>query len=82
MPNGVAGTKKFVIWVAEHLPRSTYLNIMPQYHVAYKAFDYPKISRGITTGEFLEAMAWAEEYGLTNFDPRSIFVKNKYLKTR
>lgn len=82
MPNRVAGTEKFVKWVAKNLPRSTYVNIMPQYHVAYKAYDYPGIARGITRSEFLEAMAWAEEHGLTNLDPRSVFVRDKYLGSR
>jgi putative pyruvate formate lyase activating enzyme len=78
MPNRVAGTEKFVRWVAEALPKSTYVNIMPQYRVEYKAFDYPKISRGITVQEFLEAMEWAEQCGLTNLDPHSVAVKNFY----
>ena len=33
MPNRVAGTQKFVRWVAANLPKSTYLNIMHQYHI-------------------------------------------------
>jgi len=78
MPNRVAGTEKFVRWVAENLPKSTYLNIMPQYRVEYKAYDYPEISRGITVQEFLEAMEWAEEVGLTNLDPKSVAVRDFY----
>jgi putative pyruvate formate lyase activating enzyme len=78
MPNRVAGTDKFTKWVAEHLPKSTYVNIMPQYRVEYKAFDYPEIGRGITVQEFLEAIDWAEQYGLTNLDPRSVAVRDFY----
>jgi len=78
MPNRVAGTEKFVKWVAENLPKSTYVNIMPQYQVDYKAFDYPEIARGITVEEFLEAMDWAEQYGLSNLDPKSVSVKDFY----
>jgi len=78
MPNRVAGTKKFVRWVAENLPKSTYVNIMHQYHVEYKAFEYEEIWRRITVQEYLEAMGWAEEYGLTNLDPKSISVRNFY----
>ncbi len=80
MPNRVAGTQAFVRWVAAYLPQSTYVNIMPQYHVDYKAFEYPKIARGITVQEFLEAMAWAEEQGLKGLDPRSVRVRNFYRK--
>jgi putative pyruvate formate lyase activating enzyme len=82
MPNRVAGTEKFVRWVAENVPKSTYVNIMPQYRVEYKAFDYPEIARGITPDEFLEAMAWAQEYGLTNLDPHCVAVRNLYYQRR
>jgi len=78
MPNRVAGTEKLIKWMAEALPKSTYLNIMAQYHVDYKAFDYPKIARGITVQEFLEAMEWAEKYGLTNLDSRSVALRKFY----
>jgi putative pyruvate formate lyase activating enzyme len=78
MPNRIAGTKKFVGWVAQNLPRTTYVNIMSQYHVDYRAFEYPEIARGITVQEFLEAMNWAEEYGLTNLDPRSLRMRDFY----
>ncbi len=82
MPNRVAGTEKFTKWVAESLSRSTYVNIMAQYHVDYKAFDYPEISRGITADEFLEAMGWAEKYGLTNLDPQSVANRNFYHRSK
>jgi putative pyruvate formate lyase activating enzyme len=78
MPNRVAGTEKFVKWVAQALPKSTYVNIMPQYRVEYKAYEYPEIARGITVQEFLEAMGWAEKNGLTNLDPNSVAVRNFY----
>lgn len=82
MPNRVAGTEKFVRWLVKTLPKSTYLNIMPQYRVEYKAYDYPEISRGIRPDEFLEAMEWAEEYGLSNLDPHSLSVRNFYRQRR
>jgi putative pyruvate formate lyase activating enzyme len=80
MPNRVAGTKKFVRWVAANLPKSTYVNIMHQYHVDYKAFEYPKIQRSINAEEYIEAMAWAEKYGLTNLDPKSVAVRDFFIK--
>ena len=82
MPNRVAGTEKFVKWVAQSLPKSTYVNIMPQYRVEYKAYEYPKISRGITVQEFLEAIDWAEQAGLTNLDPKSVAVAEFYRHRR
>ncbi|CAB1058909.1 radical activating enzyme [Olavius sp. associated proteobacterium Delta 1] len=80
MPNRVAGTEKFVRWLVANLPNSTYVNIMHQYHVDYKAYDYPKIQRSITAEEYLEAMEWAVQYGLTNLDPKSVAVRDFYIK--
>ena len=76
MPNRVAGTQDFVHWVADFPPKTTYVNIMHQYHVDYKAFEYPEIWRGISSAEYLEAMAWAEAAGLTHLDPRSLSVRD------
>ena len=78
MPNRVAGTEKFTKWVAENLPKSTYVNVMAQYRVEYKAFEYQQIARGITVEEFLEAMGWAEKFGLTRLDPHSVALKDFY----
>ena len=80
MPNRVAGTEKFVRWVAANLPKATYVNIMHQYHVAYEAFEYSKIQRSISAGEYIEAINWAEQYGLTNLDPKSLAVRNFFMR--
>jgi putative pyruvate formate lyase activating enzyme len=66
--------------VAENLPKSTYVNVMAQYRVEYRAFEYPKIARGITVEEFLEAMDWIEKYGLTHLDPHSVALKDFYAR--
>lgn len=80
MPNRVAGTEKFVKWVAKVLPKSTYVNIMHQYRVEYKAYEYPEIWRAITAQEYLEAMDWAVIEGLTNLDPRSVALYKFYAR--
>ncbi len=71
MPNRVAGTREFVKWVAENLSEETYVNIMSQYRVEHRAFEYDKIARAITAEEFEEAIRWAREAGLKNLDARS-----------
>jgi putative pyruvate formate lyase activating enzyme len=82
MPNRVAGTEQFVRWVTEALPKNTYVNIMAQYRVEYKAYEHPEIARAITVQEFLEAMDWARVYGLTNLDPHSVQLRNFYHQRR
>lgn len=66
MPNRVAGTKAFTRWVAENLSTETYVNIMDQYRAEFKAFEYDDIARAITSEEFIEAIDWAQDAGLTN----------------
>jgi putative pyruvate formate lyase activating enzyme len=68
MPNKVSGTREVIEWIAENLPKDTYLNIMSQYRPMYKAFEYPEISRRISRQEYNEAINWAKKAGLTNLD--------------
>jgi len=68
MPNGVAGTKRVVEWIAQNLPKDTYVNIMSQYTPVHKAPKYPEINRRITRQEYEEAITWARAAGLTNLD--------------
>jgi putative pyruvate formate lyase activating enzyme len=82
MPNRVAGTQAFVKWVAANLPENTYVNIMHQYHVDYKAFEYPEIWRAITIEEYLEAMQWAQEAGLKNLDSKSLVVRDYFKRQK
>lgn len=68
MPNNTAGSEKVMEWIAENLLKDTYVNIMAQYNPLYKAFDYPEISRRITSAEYRKAVRKAKEVGLTNLD--------------
>jgi putative pyruvate formate lyase activating enzyme len=68
MPNGVSGAKQVIEWIAQNLPKDTYLNIMSQYTPMHKAFQYPQISRRITRREYEDAVNWARNAGLTNLD--------------
>jgi len=68
MPNNVAGSKQIIKWIAENLPKDTYLNIMSQYRPTHEAFKYPEISRRITRQEYKEVVDYAKELGLTNLD--------------
>jgi len=72
MPNRVAGTRGVVEWIAQNLPKDTYVNIMSQYRPVYKAFSYPEISRRITRDEYKEALKWADEAGLTRLDVQGV----------
>jgi len=68
LPDGIAGTREVVRFVAEELSRNTYVNIMDQYRPCYKAFDHPPLNRLITENELMEAVKLALEAGLTRLD--------------
>jgi putative pyruvate formate lyase activating enzyme len=68
MPNNVGGSEEIVEWIAENLPKDTYLNIMAQYNPCYKAYDYPEIARRITRKEYTQVVNRAKELGLCNLD--------------
>ncbi len=68
MPNNIAGTDKFVKWVAEKLTPNTYVNIMAQYRPEYRAREFPGISRRVTMAEYSTAVRWAREAGLKRLD--------------
>jgi putative pyruvate formate lyase activating enzyme len=68
MPNKVSGSEEVVEWIAENLPKDTYVNIMAQYTPQHKAYDHPQISRRITAEEYERVVKKAKEAGLTNLD--------------
>jgi len=68
MPNNVSGTQEVVTWIAQNLPKDTYLNLMSQYTPVYRAKEFPKIERRITRKEYMDAIAWARTAGLTNLE--------------
>lgn len=66
MPHNIAGTDRFVRWVARELGPDTCVNLMRQYRPEHRARDYPELSRPLTRDEWEQAVAWAREAGLTN----------------
>ncbi len=68
LPEGIAGTREVVRFIAEEISKNTYVNIMDQYHPCYRAFDHPPLNRRITRGEFSAAIKLALEAGLARLD--------------
>jgi putative pyruvate formate lyase activating enzyme len=64
IPNGLAGTKGLMEFIARELSPHSYVNVMEQYHPEYRACEFPDISRRITLDEFLEAKKIARKAGL------------------
>jgi putative pyruvate formate lyase activating enzyme len=73
MPDLLDDTREIMRWIAEHLSRDTYVNVMDQYYPAHKAETEPRfaeIRRGITDDEICGAFELARAAGLWRFDTR------------
>lgn len=68
LPEGVAGTKEIVKFIADEISPNTYINIMDQYYPCYKAFEHPPLDRRITTKEYSEAIKMAMDAGLKRIE--------------
>lgn len=64
LPQGLAGTRKTMEFIAQEISLSTFVNIMDQYRPCYKAAQYPPLDRSITEQEFQEAIQIARKTSL------------------
>ena len=63
LPKGLASSEKVLKFLRYEISKDTYLNIMDQYYPAYRAFDFPELSRRITAAEYREVVEMALEMG-------------------
>ena len=74
LPNNLAGTKRIVSFLTNHISTNTYLNIMDQYHPAYHSNCLPDINRQISLDEYQQAVQWAQTAGLKRLDKRRSWI--------
>jgi putative pyruvate formate lyase activating enzyme len=68
LPNGIAGSREIIRFLAEEISKATWLNIMDQYYPAYRASEFPELTRRITPQEYEEVVKMAKEAGLRRLD--------------
>ncbi len=66
LPEGGAGTRETLAWIAANLGRETHVSHMKQYYPAHRAPDTPGLQRKLTDEEYEEAVKALEEAGLEN----------------
>jgi putative pyruvate formate lyase activating enzyme len=64
MPNGLAGAREVMHFLAREISPNTYVNIMAQYHPSRHARRCSSINRRITSAEYVEALDIARDEGL------------------
>jgi len=70
LPEGLAGTREAMRFLAAKVSSNTYVNIMDQYHPCGEIGALSPLRRRITLKEYEEAVRAAEEEGLSRLDER------------
>ncbi len=66
LPNMLSGSEEIFKFISEKISQNTYISLMSQYFPAFKANEYPQISRRITKKEYAIAKRLMEKYNLSN----------------
>ena len=67
MPSGIAGTGEVMSFIANHVSKNTYVNIMDQYRPCGKAHLVEELARPVSETEFTKAVEEAKDAGITRF---------------
>ncbi len=68
LPDGLAGTREIMRFLAQEISPNTYVNVMDQYRPCGQAHKYPPLNRPITLKEFQDAVNEAFEASLRRLD--------------
>lgn len=68
LPEGKAGSREVLNFIAREISPDTYVNIMDQYRPCFEAKNHPPLDRRITEDEYREALAIARQAGLWRLD--------------
>jgi len=75
LPQGMAGTRNVMRFIARHISTNTYVNIMSQYRPCGRAGEIPELSGRSSREEFEQAVKEAREEGINRLDqPRRVFM--------
>jgi putative pyruvate formate lyase activating enzyme len=70
LPDGLAGTREIMEFLAREVSPRTYVNVMGQYRPCGRAGEYPGLRKFLTALEHEQAQQTAREAGLTRLDRR------------
>jgi putative pyruvate formate lyase activating enzyme len=70
LPDGLAGTRDVMRFLAKEVSSNSYVNVMAQYRPCGRAAEVPSLRRSITDEEYQEALETARQEGITRLDDR------------
>jgi putative pyruvate formate lyase activating enzyme len=68
LPRGLAGSRQVIDFLAEEISRDTFLNIMDQYHPAFRAGEVHELDRRVYREEVREVREYALARGISRLD--------------
>ena len=83
LPNAAAGIGESLEWIAETLSPRVAISLMAQYYPIHRAASserYAALSRGITAGEWEDALAALEANGFENGFQQELETANRYYR--
>ncbi|HEY51399.1 MAG TPA: radical SAM protein [Dehalococcoidia bacterium] len=66
LPNGLAGSRESLAWLAAQVSPAVTVSIMAQYYPAHRAPQIPLLARKITSPEYEEVLDILDELGMEN----------------
>ncbi len=66
LPGNLAGSRRVIRWIKEHLGAETCVSLMSQYIPLHRAHEHKLLSRRITAGEYDRAVEFMEHEGFGN----------------
>ena len=66
LPNHIQNTKNILKWIANNMPKDTYVSVMAQYFPTYKAKNDNLINRKLTNKEYKEVLNYLYSLDLQN----------------
>jgi len=70
LPQGLAGSREAMHYIASHISTNTYVNIMDQYYPCGDLPPQSPLTRNITREEYEEAVKAAKDEGINRLDKR------------
>ncbi|MBW2645129.1 MAG: radical SAM protein [Deltaproteobacteria bacterium] len=70
LPEGLAGTRAIMRFLAKEISRNSYVNVMAQYRPCGQAHKMPPLNRELSGDEYDDAVRAAKEEGITRLDQR------------
>jgi putative pyruvate formate lyase activating enzyme len=66
LPGRLAGSEESLTWLAKEVSPEVNISLMAQYYPAHHAARFSELSRGITEGEYFEAIDLLDKLGMEN----------------